>query len=246
MIYSVKGRYRRWYLRWLLTQTLLDPGCISHISKMKPDLRVGIVCLAEIWEDLPADIIVSSWTRAGIMPVHLPGGDDPITALDTQRHQDSAEIADLIAALPNGNTDLYPQWFIMEDAIEPGIGASAVDFLVTQDPDMVDEDGPDSDTSTNSTNSTTPSDASDSRVDGEASEAGSEELNMGVPVSMLLGSLRLAKKFFEEHDRLYDIRFIYQLNRMINAVEAVQAGVAVRAARRQADIRSLFNGVTQL
>ena len=33
---------------------------------------------------------------------------------------------------------------------------------------------------------------------------------------------------------------------MINAVEAVQAGVAVRAARRQADICSLFNGVTQV
>ena len=191
MIYSVKGRYRRWYLRWLLTQTLLDPGCISHISKMKPDFCVGIVCLAEIWEDLPTNIIVSSWTRAGIMLVDLPGGDDPITALDTQRLLDSAEIADLIAALSNGDTDLDPQRFIMEDAIKPGIRASAVDFLVRQDPDMVDEDGPDSDTSTNSRSSTIPSDASDSGVDGEASEAGSEELNMGVPVSMLLGSLRL-------------------------------------------------------
>ena len=59
---------------------------------------------------------------------------------------------------------------------------------------------------------------------------------------MHLDSLRLAKRAFEEHHRLYDVRFVYQLNRMINALEAVQAGLAVRAARHQADIRSFFSG----
>ena len=44
--YSLKVQCRRWYMRWLLTQTLLNPGVTDHISRMNPDLRTCTVCLA--------------------------------------------------------------------------------------------------------------------------------------------------------------------------------------------------------
>ena len=40
------------------------------------------------------------------------------------------------------------------------------------------------------------------------------------------------------------MQIVYQMNRAIAAIEAVQAGVAVRAARHQADIRKYFSWVT--
>ena len=85
IIYSMKARYRKWYMQWLLTQTVLDPCCIENLPRLKPDLRKGILCLAQIWESLPASIILSSWARANIMPLEVDSRDDLVTELQTIR-----------------------------------------------------------------------------------------------------------------------------------------------------------------
>ena len=57
IIDCLKARYRKWYMNWLLVCTSLDPSCIDRIARMKPDLREGIIRLAEKWNDLTAELI---------------------------------------------------------------------------------------------------------------------------------------------------------------------------------------------
>ena len=230
-------------------QTVIDPNSINCISKMKPDLRVGIVCLADIWEGLPPEIIIRSWARASIMPSEGISGEETHAEFTVQLASDSAEMRLLNDAIPGGDPDLDPYEYIMDSSELPAVGATAVDFLMTDDPEAGDEDSPNADLSSisssgSSSSNTAPNYAqSDSGPHGEASlsSTATEEINTGVPVSMWLESLTLAKRTFEEHNRQYDVRFVYQLNRMISAVAATQAGVAIRAARHQADIRSYFS-----
>ena len=129
-----------------------------------------------------------------------------------------------IDALPNGDPDSDPQECVNDNALALENCQSACDFLVTADEEQESSEGPDDDIYTS-----------------EATDAGTEDIDTGVPVSVALASLRLAQRFFEEHQRQYDVQFVYQLNRMISAIEAVQAGIAVRSAREKAGIRRYFS-----
>ena len=62
-----------------------------------------------------------------------------------------------------------------------------------------------------------------------------------MPVVEALRTLRLSERLFEERGRHFDYRCITQLNRMVSAVEAKQAGIVVRTAVRQSDIHGFFS-----
>ena len=108
IIYSVTSCYRKWYMWWLLTQTMLDPRCIARLPRMKPDLRDGIVCLAEIWQDLPAEIIRNSWACAYIMPQEQAPATNAAEELVAQCLQDTTEMRLLINAILGGDPLLDP------------------------------------------------------------------------------------------------------------------------------------------
>ena len=80
-----------------------------------------------------------------------------------------------------------------------------------------DEDSPNADLyswSSSSSNTVSNSAQSDTGSYGEASLSSTttEEINIDVRVPKWLGSLTVAKRAFEERNRQYDVRFVYQLN----------------------------------
>ena len=112
---------------------------------------------------------------------------------------------------------------------------NALDFLVHVTDD--DPSSPDAETDGDSGSTELIGDSDDSST----SSAGTEEIPLGVPVVEVLRTLQLTKRFFEERGRQFDLRFVTQLNRMLSAVEAQQAGIAVRKAVKQSDIRGFFS-----
>ena len=99
IIYSFKARYKKWYLRWLLTQTQVDASAIDRLPKLKPDLREAIVTLHDIWDALPSQVIQSCWRRANVMPLEDDAPTNNAAELLIQRQQDTAEIQELIRAV---------------------------------------------------------------------------------------------------------------------------------------------------
>ena len=103
-----------------------------------------------------------------------------------------------------------------------------------------DEEGPDGDIAGDTPESPQPSSSGSSETEGSSMSTATEETVPGVSPSMAPESMRCAHRWFEENSTAYDVKFIYHLNTMMAAVVAVQAGVAVRAARHVQDIRSFF------
>ena len=108
IIYSFKARYRVWYLRWLLGKTNMTPSLLPRLTKLKPDLKEGILCLSELWASFPAPIIQSCWRRADVLPLEEYPEGDASEQLRQMQEQERSELTELITALPgDGFWHLY-------------------------------------------------------------------------------------------------------------------------------------------
>ena len=241
IMYSVKARYRKWYLRWLLTQTSEDAEKLSNIARLKPDLREGIVCVAEIWDSIPDSIIRSSWARANVFLVDTDDGDTH-TPFRNMQEEDTEQVNAMIVAL-NQPQPIPAQAYINCDDVPTAQVQDPTYFLTGGDePTNPSSDNPSADSSSASLSGRSPSTSvsSEASIPSHASSVGTEELNLPVQMSDALQSLKKAKRFFEDAGLSYDVSFVFQVSRMINAIEEKHAEAVIRQAVRQSDIRAYF------
>ena len=231
------------------------------MPRLKPNLREGILALAEIWENLPVELIRSSWKRADICPTDDP--DDQDVALPGDSFQDmvsreEAEIHTLMSALSQPDEPLSPHEYINCEQ-EPTSAVHPATFFLPDLPATLPDGTPNPDadapnegreisgqdtlptaSGSHSGASPTASSGSHQSVQSHGPSTGTEEMLPRVALTDALPALRNARRFFEDNSRSYDVKFVFQLQRMINAIEAKQAGLAVRARARQSDIRGYF------
>ena len=89
------------------------------------------------------------------MPTEGVTGDYAAFEVESQRTTDVAKLRLIFGAMPNGVQHLDPLEYIIDSAVI-SVGAPTMDYLITDNADTGDEDGPNADMSqTTSSNSST-------------------------------------------------------------------------------------------
>ena len=157
-----------------------------------------------------------------------------------QQHDDE-EVRQLMAALPDTDSSADPRDYIVSLPDEQVHDLHAPTFFTAGMTDPDDPTNPDAEQAESGNGDTELIDS----MSSDASDAiGTEEVNVSMPVDAALLALQNARRFFEENTRPFDVKFVTQLSRMMNAIFDQQAGIAMAPrATTQPGIRAFFHRV---
>ena len=161
---------------------------------------------------------------------------DTIDQLQQMQMQETAEVSELITALPAVGEAVDAASYITDvEAESVPMNTPATFFLPSQD---ADPDSPDAESG-----DTLPVPASS---DSSEPTTGTEEVNVPLPVDAAVLSLLQARRFFEENTGEFEVNYVMQLTRMLNSLYESQARIAMRRRSSTAagphDIRALPTG----